>query len=327
MYRYVVGAAVWLFLLSLASVGCAGNGGSTGSGGGGGGSATGGSGGTGGSAGAGGGAGAGGAAGASNGSTGGAGGASGGSGGGGAAGSGGTGPAPCSSLPFCDDFESSKVDGGPSSTLWTLVNGNGGSNATATIDSMGAHGSSKSVKINGTSRIWLRNSSVIGTLGDVVHVRFYVQFMSALPMGHVAFFSTDPTKMDQYTDQPQLRFGGQDMVLHWNTSTDAANIPTVGPGDSLSFRPATGKWYCMELTINKANGHLNVSIDGADQSGLTEDGVATMNIDDAWVASSASQAVYSTLAEFNIGWVSFGGGPNTLWFDDVALSPNPIGCY
>jgi hypothetical protein len=208
-----------------------------------------------------------------------------------------------------------------------VINGNNGANSAASIDSMGAHGSSKSVKISTGSRFWLRNSTVIGTLGSVVHARFYVRFGTTLPTGHSGIFSTDPSKLDMYTDQPQLRFGVQDSVFHWNTNTDAANIPDVSPqGDALSFKPAINTWYCIELTMNSSNGHLNVSIDGADQAGLTEDGVATANIDQSWVASSASIAVYNAFAEFNIGWVPFNGGSETLWFDDVALSANPIGC-
>ena len=95
---------------------------------------------------------------------------------------------------------------------------------------------------------------------------------------------THPMAVDQYTQQPELRFGSQDMVFHWNTDTDAANIPDVNPtGDATSFAPAANTWYCIELTIN-TNGHLNVSVDGNDISGLTEDGVATPGIDQAWIS-------------------------------------------
>ena len=79
--------------------------------------------------------------------------------------------------------------------------------------------------------------------------------------------------------------------------------------------------------MNSSNGHLSVSIDGTDIPGLDEDGVATANVDASWVASSASIMRYDAFAEINIGWVPFNGGMETLWFDDVALSSAPIGCY
>ncbi len=114
-------------------------------------------------------------------------------------------------------------------------------------------------------------------------------------------------------------------MFHWNTDSDSANIPIVGPGDSSSVGVTPNTWYCFELTIN-TNGHLNVSINGNDVAGLTEDGVATPNIDDAWVGSTASLMRYTAFADFNFGWQGYGGGPMTIWFDDVALSGAPIGC-
>jgi len=132
--------------------------------------------------------------------------------------------------------------------------------------------------------------------------------------------------VDQYSQQNELRFGSQDSVFHWNTDSDSANLPDVSPsGDAASFKPVASQWYCVQLTIN-TNGHLNVAIDGTDIPGLAEDGTATPNIDQSWVNSAASLARYTTLADFNFGWDSYGGGPLTLWYDDVALSSAPIPC-
>ena len=209
------------------------------------------------------------------------------------------------------------------SALWTLIPNTASS---ATIDSMGAHGSSRSLKVVSSDRLYLRNSSIIGTLGPIVHVRFYIRFMMGLPQGHGSMIVTHPVAVDQYTQNNELRFGSQTSVFRWNTDLDSANIPDVSPnGDAASFKPVANTWYCIELTINSSNGHLNTSIDGNDIPGLTEDGVATPNIDQAWV-NSTSTSRYTKFADFNFGWQSYGAGAMTLWFDDVALSPNPIGC-
>jgi len=230
----------------------------------------------------------------------------------------------CGGLPLCDDFEA--ASGTLNTALWTTIPNTLSGTASATIDTMGAHGSSHSLKVNSPDRLYLRNSSVIGTLGPIVHVRFYARFATALPMGHGAIIVThNPAAPDQYSQQNELRFGSQDAVFHWNTDSDAANIPTVGPGDSSSVGVTPNTWYCYELTIN-TNGHLNVSINGNDVAGLTEDGVPTANIDDAWVGSNASLMRYTAFGDFNFGWQSYGGGPMTIWFDDVALSSAPIGC-
>ena len=230
----------------------------------------------------------------------------------------------CGALPLCDSFESTAVGSPPSSALWTLVPSS--ASGTATIDSMGAHGSAHSLKVVSPDRLYLRNTSVIGTLGNVVHVRFYVRFAAALAAGHGALIVMHPTMVDQYSQSNELRFGSQDSVFHWNTDSDAANIPDVSPnGDMTSVKPVADTWYCVELTVN-TNGHLNAAVDGMDVAGLTEDGTPTANIDQAWVGSTDSLARYKTLADFNFGWQSYGGGALTLWYDDVALSGSPIGC-
>jgi hypothetical protein len=249
-----------------------------------------------------------------------------GSGGAGASGAsnGGAGAVDCSTLPLCDTFEDTAVGSPPKSSLWTLVPS--AATGTATVDSIGAHGSTHSLKVVSPDRLFLRNTAVIGTLGAVAHIRFYLRLATPLADGHGALIVTHPTMVDQYSQQNELRFGSQGSVFHWNTDSDAANIPDVSPnGNAASFKPAANTWYCVELTIN-TNGHLNVSVDGTDVPGLTEDGTATPDIDQTWVGSTASLARYMTLADFNFGWQSYGGGPLTLWYDDVALSSMPIGC-
>jgi len=183
-----------------------------------------------------------------------------------------------------------------------------------------------SLKVVSPDRRYLRNTSVIGTLGSVVHVRFYLRLDSALAEGHGGMIVTHPTMVDQYSQSNELRFGSQGQVFHWNTDSDGANIPDVSPnGNAASVKPKVNTWYCVELTIN-TNGHLNASIDGVDVPGLTEDGTATPNIDQAWVGSAPSLARYTAMADFSFGWQSYGGGALTLWYDDVALSSSAIGC-
>ena len=228
----------------------------------------------------------------------------------------------CGALALCDDFEAGSS---LNTSLWTLAPSS--ASGSAMIDASGAHGSGHSLKVTSPDRLYLRNSSVIGTLGNTVYVRFYVKFMSALATGHAAMIVTHPMMVDQYSQSNELRFGSQDGVFHWNTDSDAANIPDVSPnGDAASFKPAANTWYCIELTIS-SNGNLSTSVDGADQAGLKEDGTPTANIDQSWISSgSSSLSRYTKFADFNFGWQSYGAGAMTLWFDDVALSSSPIGC-
>jgi hypothetical protein len=242
----------------------------------------------------------------------------------GANGGGTTGAANCSSLPLCDDFEATAALAPPNPALWTLVPSS--AMGAATVDEIGAHGSAHSLKVVSPDRVYMRNSTVIGTLGPVVHVRFYARFATALADGHGALIVTHPMPVDQYSQGNELRFGSQGDVFHWNTDSDAANLPDVSPnGNAASFKPTPNQWYCIELTIN-TNGHLNASIDGTDIPGLAEDGTPTPDIDESWVNSPQSLDRYKMLADFNFGWESYGGGPLTVWYDDVALSSSLIGC-
>ena len=236
----------------------------------------------------------------------------------------GAGPVDCSSLPLCDTFESTAAQAPPNPALWTLVPS--AATGTATVDTMGAHGSQHSLKVVSPDRLYLRNSTVIGTLGPIAHVRFFVRFATPLADGHGALIVTHPVLVDQYTQGNELRFGSQGSVFHWNTDSDSANLPDVSPnGNAASFKPAAATWYCVELTVN-TNGHLDVSIDGTAVPGLMEDGSATPDIDKTWVNDPASLNRYKALADFNFGWQSYGGGALTLWYDDIALSASPIGC-
>ncbi len=226
----------------------------------------------------------------------------------------------CASLPLCDDFETGSA---PNSATWTTVPS---SASGVSIDSIGAHGSGHSLKVVSSDRLYLRNSTAIGKLGAVAYVHFYVRFAMTLASGHGAMVVTHPTAVDQYSQSNELRFGSQDMVFHWNTDSDAANVPDVSPnGDAASFKPMADTWYCVNLVIN-TNGHLNVSIDDMAQAGLTVDGTPTADIDQAWLGSSASLMRYTALADFNVGWDSYGAGAMTMWYDDVALSTAPIAC-
>jgi hypothetical protein len=140
---------------------------------------------------------------------------------------------------------------------------------------------------------------------------------------------THPTT--DFSESNELRLGsqmGQTVALHWNVANDAANLPMIYNGDPASFTPGINTWYCVEATINTSNGHLNVSVDGTDISGLTNDGVATATLDADWVnAGTSVTRFYTALADFNLGWRNFNGSDAiTVWFDDVALSSGPIGC-
>ena len=52
------------------------------------------------------------------------------------------------------------------------------------------------------------------------------------------------------------------------------------------------------------------------------DGVPTQDVDAQWLSRTALPRPTT----FRLGWESYGGARDTLWFDDVAIGSSRIGC-
>nr|WP_258544752.1 hypothetical protein [Micromonospora provocatoris] len=57
-------------------------------------------------------------------------------------------------------------------------------------------------------------------------------------------------------------------------------------------------------------------------TGLTADGVPTHDIDGQWY----NRTWRPQLTDLKLGWESYGGSADTLWYDDVAMGSTRIGC-
>jgi hypothetical protein len=121
-----------------------------------------------------------------------------------------------------------------------------------------------------------------------------------------------------------LRMGGQNQIVMWNRETDDATLPELSPaGTSKSQMPAANQWHCMEFQMDGASGRLTTWMNGALVPGLVADGVPTPDVDGQWARQSSWRPVPE---DFRIGWESYGGDARTLWFDDVAMGSQRIGC-
>jgi hypothetical protein len=227
----------------------------------------------------------------------------------------------------CESFEDATP--GLLPTSFHVVNPESDGQAdSAVIDSLGAHGSNHSLKVKGAARIFVRFEHGIATLGSTVHARFSVRFDAALPTSHSTFATFDVQQPhDDYDENQELRFGAQDGVFHFNAAHSDHNVPSASPtGNAASFTPVPKTWYCVELIVDKATGHLSASVDGAIVPGLVQDGVPTPDIDTEWLSDGTLPAWTSTLVDFSLGWRTYGGAPNVVWFDDVAVGDGPLPC-
>ncbi|MGH7437148.1 MAG: cellulose-binding protein, partial [Polyangiaceae bacterium] len=120
-----------------------------------------------------------------------------------------------------------------------------------------------------------------------------------------------------------VRMGGQDAVLIYNRQSDDATLPTLSPtGVADSLAPAVGAWTCIEVHVDETAGTIETWVDGKQVVGLTENGTPVADISTQWL----SRAWKPSLVDFRLGWESYAGQTMTLWFDDVALASQRIGC-
>ena len=223
-------------------------------------------------------------------------------------------PAPCTGDDLCVDFESTAAAPTP-------VAPNCSGTGALALDSTVAHTGTGSLRIDGKGGycnhvFWSAGADALARFGDVVHVRFFVRFASALGEEHVTFLASkdDATTKD-------LRMGGQKKVLMLNRELDDATLPDLSPdGTAASREPVVDAWTCIELTLDRKTGAIQTQVDGTKLDALsTGDG----KFEQQWSTKSGPLGV----TDLRLGWEAYGGGDMKLWLDDVAISRNPIGCF
>ena len=233
-----------------------------------------------------------------------------GGGGSGGAGSGGG----ASQCILCDDFESSTT--GPDAAKWTIDMSR--KVGTATVDSVGAHGSSKSLKVSGG---YLKIDAKAGLFAGVASkfwVRLNMRFDIAQPSDHVTYLMlTDAAKMGE------LRFGAQNQGMIWNYSTNDTILPDYNEAAN-SLKPPANEWHCFELEFDSDTPALRVSMDGQETPKMLLDATATTGIDDRWQRDMPGWKPQITNFSFGSGDPT--AGKVTTWYDDIAISNQRPGC-
>lgn len=230
---------------------------------------------------------------------------------------------------MCDGFETGTAGAAPDAARWSV----GGPNCfdgsgKAVIDAAVAHGGSKSVRIDpGGSycgHAFIGNTA-INTLGSVRYGRFWIRLANALGSEHVTFVSLHEANDSTPGSAQELRIGGQSGILMWNRSKDDATLPSLSPaGISMSVAVPALTWTCVEFRIDQDQATIQTWVNGDAPPGLQEDGVATADVDQAWLNQLPGWR--PSLTDFKLGWEAYGGATNTVWIDDVAVGAVRIGC-
>jgi hypothetical protein len=227
---------------------------------------------------------------------------------------------------FCDGFENQA--GTTPSGRWSVDTPSCSGTGNVAISSTVAHSGGKSLQANGfdgyCNHVFADDTTDMATVtSNDWFVRFWMMHTTPLPTGHVTFLAMNDSA-DGNTD---LRLGGQNGALMWNRQLDDQTLPDQSPaGVAQSYVLPTNTWTCVEFEVNGTNGHINTWVNGSAIPGLTENGTPVSNVSDQWVQGNGA-TWRPHLTDLKLGWESYGGGGNdTLWFDDVALSSSRIGC-
>jgi polysaccharide lyase-like protein/cellulose binding protein with CBM3 domain len=226
----------------------------------------------------------------------------------------------CANTFFCDGFESQS--GTTPSGDWQVSYPNCQGSGTATVDRMVAHSGTTSIRVDGHNGYC--NHVFFGTqsafTGSDLYVRFFVRHTTALPTGHVTFVAMRDTN----DNSKDLRMGGQNGALQWNRESDDATLPVQSPaGVALSVPLPTNQWSCVQFEVNESQGNMRTWLDGSEVAGLHLDNVATQDVDAQWLSR---QNWRPALVDLRLGWESYAGDDDTLWFDDVATGSQQLSC-
>ena len=236
----------------------------------------------------------------------------------------------------CDDFEGAELD----LTKWDYL-GRGENNVQMipVLDTNKRHSGNQSVTIPGGLNRGLGFYPIAGlpTANNKVYVRAYMLFDTPTDqlMGHSAFIIA----ADKPDNGGEVRLGfsqppaGPSVMIDVNIQNVqgiGGEITQFSNGYVTGFNPipvagrtlAAETWYCVEMLFDGQDHELMLWIDDAE--------VDHMHVTDwspAGTESKLSKADWSPSYNFvRFGPQRYSGGPGQVWFDDIAISSERVGC-
>ncbi len=222
---------------------------------------------------------------------------------------------PCtarSGLLFCDDFEAAKTAALPAPWSTSIV-GSG----TVTVDSSTpAHSGTKSIHVSDgdadyDTLLVLHDASVLPAPGGRFYVRVFMRLGAAMSAGHNTFLLADLfATQGQHND---LRLGEDDQMLMYTVMGDAhgalSNANYYNDGMLPGIQIAAGAWTCLEVLLDSTKPEIDVWVGGKEVPDLHH---TDFPLDD-----------YDNV---RLGFEKYGGPAMDIWYDDVAIGTQPIGC-
>lgn len=211
-----------------------------------------------------------------------------------------------------DNFDT-QAPGVPDPSKWEVLTDSG--KGTVAVTSDAAHSGTQSVKVvagsNYSDHAFLINKTAFPLAASELYVRAWVKYDSANWANHITFIKAVGAGGNE------VRLGGQAGYYHANLSQGDGLTPNpfVQPCP-LCVAPKANEWVCIEGMFAPAANKVQAWVNGM----LAVDADAGSD----W--HSGSGTLPTMLDQIGFGWESYGAIGNTIYFDDVALDDERIGC-
>ncbi len=216
-----------------------------------------------------------------------------------------TGDGSCDSsgLSFCSDFE----DGLPDELTFYPEYQQANMANFVELDSTVAKSGSQSIKVTGTD---FSQMLALPTPAADFWGRVYIQSNTDIQSGHNTYVAATDGSGDP-NDGEHIRIGEHQCQLELNRRTDDAeklsNGGTYECSGGIELKADT--WYCLEFHYDGPGSEVQVFVDGTD--------VDALHVTD-WGPYDYKL--------FKFGFEKYHGDAKTLWYDDLALGSERIGC-
>lgn len=225
-------------------------------------------------------------------------------------------PCGAAGLSVCDDFESATVGGAPSAATWKIEKFQ--NEGTVEIDGTVSHSGSKSVHVvgnwNGSFRYAMfTTTKPFPASGNSFYTRVFIRSKTAMGDGHSTYFGGYQTDW-----QRTLRVGFNHFMMdvnltHPSSEWELQSGDWSNPANGIQFVPE--QWHCVEAFFDGTEHEVRVWFEGNEVSRLhTKD----------WGNNLTHWSPTYQVARF--GFETYHGEQAELWYDDVAIGSQRIGC-
>jgi len=182
------------------------------------------------------------------------------------------------------------------------------------VDSTVAHNGTHSLAVTPGGNFSQMLGVMTGT--PTFWIRLFVRqdINTSVVMGHDTFFAATDGNGDPNAGQ-MVRIGEHECQLEINRKSDDKEILSDAVNGTSNYACSGGitltpnTWYCIEAFYDGPNSTVRVFVNGTESTALhvTDWGPFTYDM-------------------FKFGFENYGGTPRNLWYDDVVVASQQVGC-